>query len=243
MKQRSGSLIDEFFKKLPGHLRDFWLIWAVLLILLGAAVLAYFYQWEAARVFADLGLVILILVFLFYPMTAVYGLIGTSGSVRIFFISVIFLSLFFTGIYYLGFYRHAGVCYDVNQTHIKFDAWKDGDPEPEMIRDTVYLQGFSTEDGTAPFFVVEEEHRYQKITFGDVLWNTVLTSLIQEPTDLFAATAVFNKAMYAKDSKNEEEDHGKASLFHWVLIIQILISWIQLGVFISILYNKFRYES
>ena len=87
MKQRSGSLIDEFFKTLPGHFRDFWLIWFVLAVLLVAAVFACCGQWHVARIIADAGIALLILVFLFYPMTAVYGLIGTSGSVRIFFIT------------------------------------------------------------------------------------------------------------------------------------------------------------
>ena len=117
-------------------------------------------------------------------------------------------------------------------------------PVRDTTRDTVFLYGFVQDQGT-PYFINEEIHEYQKITFGDVLWNMVLTSLIQEPTDLFAATATFNQGMYHSDNGviNEAIDRGRAHLFHWILILQILISWILLGVFISILYNKFRYES
>lgn len=41
----------------------------------------------------------------------------------------------------------------------------------------------------------------------------------------------------------EGRDKEKSELFHWLLILQVFISWIFFGVFISILYNKFRYES
>jgi len=34
-----------------------------------------------------------------------------------------------------------------------------------------------------------------------------------------------------------------SDLFEWILIFHIIISWIFFGVFISLLYNKFRYES
>ena len=175
-------------------------------------------------------------------MNAVYGLIGTSGSVGVFFVAVIFISFLFSGIYYLGFYRNAGVCYDVNQTHIKFDVCDS--TREDCHRDTVYIQGLSSETGT-PFFVNEERHYYQDIGFWYVFRNTVMTSLMQEPSDLFAATVVYNEGMYQEGDKVKTDslDRGKATLFHWILILQILISWILLGVFISILYNKFRYES
>ncbi len=87
---------------------------------------------------------------------------------------------------------------------------------------------------------IEVAPKYQSISFGFVFRNTIITSLIQEPTDFFAAASTYNEAQ-ARDGL--ETDKEKARLFHWILIFQILISWIFFGVFISILYNKFRYES
>ena len=262
MKHRTGSE-NVFLTGIKTHILDFWPVWVVLVLFFGVAVIfAATEHWTIARIIADSGLLILLLLLLIRPMNVVYGLIGTSGSVGYFFASVIIISLIFTCIYYWGFYHKSAVCYDVNQPHIRFEMFRDSAYTEQSVqknafvrdtmRDTVFLHGLALEQGM-PYFINEEIHVYQKITFGDVLRNTVLTSLIQEPTDLFAATATFNIGMYHthanslndqnNQARNEQVDRARAHLFHWILILQILISWILLGVFISILYNKFRYES
>jgi uncharacterized membrane protein YqjE len=72
---------------------------------------------------------------------------------------------------------------------------------------------------------------------------------MQEPTDFFSIASTYNTSMVApqfspnKQLKEIELDKQKAKMFQWILIFQVLISWIFFGVFISLLYNKFRYES
>ena len=69
-----------------------------------------------------------------------------------------------------------------------------------------------------------------------------MTSMMLEPSDLFAIASTYNQGV--EDFPTETKlDQQKSELFHWLLILQIFISWIFFGVFISILYNKFRYES
>ena len=76
-----------------------------------------------------------------------------------------------------------------------------------------------------------------------------MTALMQEPTDFFAAASTYNESIVDSSLSKKEQvaeitlDKQKTMMFHWILIFQILISWIFFGVFISLLYNKFRYES
>lgn len=227
------------YQPFQNHLDNFSLVWIGFMVLIVAASFAAFNCWGVARVVLLAGLVMFFLLLLCFPMNSVYGLIGARGSIEVFFLALVLINLVFSGIYYFGFYQRAGICYDINQPHISFDYYRPGDPAPAQIyRDTVYLHGLQSEDGAIPYFVLEEKHDYQKVTYGKVLRNTIMTSLMQEPTDLFAATAVYNGAIDCNSV-----DESKSNYFHWLLILQILISWILLGVFISILYNKFRYES
>lgn len=239
------------------HMRDFSLIWLFLALIAIGAIFSC--KWVA---YVGLGCILLLLTSPSHPMNAVYGLIGTSGSIRVFFISFCVISFVFAGIYHFGFFRHAFISYDVNQPHVHFVRASDGEQaggaccamvalddamrlnsthrQPVALSDTTFIH---SESGSRSFFV--QPLVYQRVTFSQVLRNTIVTSLIQEPSDLFASAVVFNQEHYCKDGNCMHAVHDKAQseLFHWILILQVLISWILLGVFISILYNKFRYES
>lgn len=216
--------------------------------------LSWFYNkwWCRILLFGLAALIIL------RPMNAVYGLMGTSGSIRLFFVNFVLISLIFSFIYYFGFFKDAGISYDVNQPHIDFqkyavtaktDTAKTDSPTIVVStkRDTVYvehkldttsytetiIQTRVTRD-TLPTF------HYQPIDFLQVWRSTILTTLTQESADLLSIATVHNEAM---ESTNVALDKEKCELFEWILIFHIIISWIFFGVFISLLYNKFRYES
>ena len=204
-----------------GRLGDFPYIWIFFALLLGAALLAFAGLWGAAKIAGLAGVLTLVAILLVRPMNAVYGLMGAGGSIRMFFCTFLGISFLFAGVYQLGFFHDAGVSYDVNQPHIDYGLYAGSD----RCARTVPVDG--------------EELRYQPVSFWFTLRNTVLTTLMQEPTDFFSVASTFNEAQ----SPDAALDRQKASAFQWVLIFQILISWIFFGVFISLLYSKFRYES
>ena len=191
---------------------------------------------------------------------------GTSGSVSLFFINLIVFCFVFSGIYYVGFFRTAGVSYDINQPHVDYNLFTDsvyvrklsfieffdnsihdvtvtrsriGTPEIVILYEK---DGMSVKDTVIRRTLKREEYSYQSISYDVVLRNTVLTFLMQEPTDLFVVASTYNAAISEPD-QSIEIDKQKSELFHWILIFQILVSWIFFGVFISLLYSKFRYES
>ena len=207
------------------------------------------FEWYGFKVFAFAGLALIpyFLVIRKHPLNLVYGLVGTRGSIRVFFFSFLIINTMFGLIYYMGFFRDAKISYDVNLPHICFS--KEDMPYGDY-KDTIYIY---SDAGISYFLQTKDYPQYQSITCEQVFFNTFVTSLIQEPSDLFAAASTFNEAMYDITGMNENDklllkkisriDYSQSTLFHWILIVQILISWILLGVFISILYNKFRYES
>ena len=179
-------------------------------------------------------------------MNAVYGLMGTSGSIRLFFFNFLLISIFFSIVYYYGFFRYSGISYDVNQPHIDF----------QMFANTTKVDSVKTYEKKNTLFF---EHKldsiiftetvintttdtlhYQRIDFLQVWRSTILTTLTQESADLLSIASVHNEAM---DSKNSIIDKEKSDLFEWILIFHIIISWIFFGVFISMLYSKFRNEA
>ena len=216
--------------------------------------LSWFYNKWWCRILL-LGLAALIIL---RPMNAVYGLMGTSGSIRLFFFNFVIISLIFSSIYYFGFFKDAGISYDVNQPHVDFqryavtanaDTTKTGLPiiTVSTKRDTIYLE--HKLDTTSYTETIIQTHvtrdtimplQYQPIDFWQVWRSTILTTLTQESADLLAIATVHNEAM---ESTNVGLDKEKSELFEWILIFHIIISWIFFGVFISLLYNKFRYES
>ena len=217
--------------------------------------------WQYSKWLFRIMLFLLMLLIILRPMNAVYGLMGTSGSIRIFFFNFVIISLIFSSIYYFGFFKDAGISYDVNQPHIDYQKYavtaKADTTKTDSLkiivstkRDTVYvehqldtisytetiIQTYVTRDTIMPTTPLQ----YQPIGFLQVWRSTILTTLTQESADLLAIATVHNEAM---ESTNVGLDKEKSELFEWILIFHIIISWIFFGVFISLLYNKFRYES
>ena len=255
MKINSYSL---FIKWLGGRLAvrkfcqfmaNFSYIWVSLLFLLAAAFLAGCPQrWcmVCATFLSSIAVVILVGLILLRPMNAVYGLMGASGSIRLFFGNFILITILFALIYQQGFFKNAGICYDVNQPHIAFDLYLESpqelksvwtDPTPERIIDIRDVDGKTICDTVWRYS--QTELNYQPISVWFTWRNTILTALMQEPPDFFSVASTSNASMNPENKLNQT----KAAMFHWLLIIQVLISWIFFGVFISLLYNKFRYES
>ena len=229
------------------HVKDFHYIWVLLAVLtLGLGLLSLVEDWQYSRWLCRIILIVLMLFFIIRPMNAVYGLMGTSGSIRIFFINFLIISFLFSIIYYQGFFKDAGVSYDVNQPYVDYGYFKDNEANTKITKIDTLVYVKSRGDGYERDTVYQEiSVSYQPIGLGEVFRNTVLTSLMQQPTNLFSAASTYNAAIEQNGiGKGSSVDNAKkVEDFHWILIFQILISWLFFGVFISLLYNKFRYES
>lgn len=237
-----------FRKPLKEQARDFWYIWGGLAILFVAAKLAPC-SWDIAMLFFIAAMFWIAILVLVRPMNAVYGLMGTSGSIRLFFFNFVLITLLFAMVYHYGFFKDAGISYDVNQPHIDYNYYAQKQQKEVVLCDTAMYKKCMDSTWHSEIVVQETKLNYQPISFGYTWRNTIMTALMQEPTDFFAAASTYNEsikdlALSKKEQKSEiTQDKQKTMMFHWILIFQILISWIFFGVFISILYNKFRYES
>lgn len=245
----SLSLSAPRFKK---HLDDFPYIYGLLFFLfLFTGVLGIWggtipWLWTISKIVIYVFVGLTAFLFLARPMNAVYGLMGTSGSIQLFFFNFLVITLLFAGIYHLTFFKDAGISYDVNQPHIDYQLYS-GRPKVDTVkvsenRDTLF---FERQIDTVLFKesiinVTRDTLHYQSIDFLQVWRSTILTTLTQEPAELLTATTVHNSGMKSTDSTLDKQ---KSYLFEWILIFHIIISWIFFGVFISLLYNKFRYES
>ena len=237
--------------KLLRHIKDFPYVWIFFLLLAVAAFFAFGRHWDAARGIGLAAVTLLVILLLAKPMNAVYGLMGTTGSIRLFFATFLLITFLFACIYQLGFFQEAGVSYDINQPHIDFGLYAEGTREPVTVdipvqRDTTSVERIvHNPDGTESTLretVITERHEqlhYQPISFWSTWRNTILTALMQEPVEFFVVASTYNAAIY---TGNAVLDSQKADTFQLLLIFQILISWIFFGVFISLLYSKFRYE-
>ena len=253
-------------------LRGFGTGWFLLVILLIASALNAFGYWIAGEWVARIVLILFLVYIAFKPMNAVYGFIGTKGNIAHFILLIILINIIFGAIYYCGFFRNAGISYDINQPYISYGMFK-GAPRDSTIFSNIIpheIKGMDTEESTtlfisnrtdknggiikdtvivvspaknqAPYY--EEEHTFQRIKWITVMQHTALTSLMQEPSELFAAGATYNDIRIAEEQNlNGCDDQMMSRMFSWILVLQVFISWIFFGVFISILYNKFRYES
>ena len=234
-----------YIRRFRTYTKEFLYIWILLIVLLVLAHLAPSH-WCEVLFYSRIILICLTILILVLPMNAVYGLMGTSGNIRLFFFNFLFITLLFAGIYYWGFFQDAGISYDVNQPHIDYQMFVDCDKKDsvkiETTRDTIYLEHIidSVTTKEAIVHINTEELHYQEIGFWEVWRCTILTTLTQEPTDLLSNATTYNAAM---NGPNAHIDQQKANLLHWILILHIIIAWIFFGVFISLLYNKFRYES
>ena len=99
---------------------EFEYVW---IIIGGLWIFALLSSWPFLRVVAYIAIVLLALLFIIRPMNAVYGLMGTSGSVRLFFFNFLFITFLFACIYQGGFFKYAGISYDVNQPHVDYNYY------------------------------------------------------------------------------------------------------------------------
>lgn len=231
------------------------------------------YTWVAIKWVIWVLLAIFVLFLLCKPMNPVYGLIGTKGNIRTYVALLILINLIFSIIYHFTFFKDAGITYDINQPYISYGMFTGEDCKTRTfeVKKKVYI--YDLKGKPVSYTENSEEHNYQKVELMYVVKNTFMTSLMQEPSDFFAIASTYNQAVDKqerdivgyKDSccpiccckkcscrmrvesdyviHKEGRDKEKSELFHWLLILQVFISWIFFGVFISILYNKFRYES
>ena len=231
------------------HLHDFSYIWILLLGLFVASICSLHGEWEVARIVVWVAIVFIFLLFVIRPMNAVYGLMGTSGSIRLFFFNFVLITLLFAKVYHYGFFKDAGISYDVNQPHIDYNYYAKKQQKEVVLCDTAVYKKCADSTWHREIVVQETKLNYQPIGFWYIWRNTIMTALMQEPTDFFAAASTYNESIVDSSLSKKEQvaeitlDKQKTMMFHWILIFQILISWIFFGVFISLLYNKFRYES
>lgn len=242
MKRIPASRDNKLFR----HLKDFPYVWIFFLLLAAAALLAFNGHWSAAKGVGSAAVILVVALLLVKPMNAVYGLMGTTGSIQLFFCTFLLITVLFAGIYQWGFFQEAGVSYDINQPHIDYGLYTGKVREPVAVRlparrDTTVIERI-TESGTVRETVIAErteQLNYQPITFWFTWRNTILTALMQEPVEFFSVASTYNAAIATEDNVLNRQ---KTEIFQWLMIIQILISWIFFGVFISLLYSKFRYE-
>ena len=250
----SDSLLDKHIrgllkniKRIGRHLRDFHIIWIILAAVLVTPLLYQLIGGETIPWPFCLAVIFFFSYLIWKPLGAVHGLMGTSGSIRIIFLNFVLISFVFAGVYYYGFFKNAGITYDVNQPHIDYKMFatntgKTDSTKTIITRDTLYVERQSDSSciSEAVVHVSTDEIKYQRISFGYVLRNTILTTLMQDPGDLFTLASTYNQGIVSNDTSF---DKRKCILFQWTLIVQILISWIFFGVFIALLYDKFRHES
>ena len=237
----------KLLKRVVRLFRDFHIIWILLIFVFGGALLHYLMGRDVVLWPFNMAIVLFFIYLIWNPLGAVHGLMGTSGSIRIFFLNFVLISSIFAIVYYYVFFKDAGITYDVNQPHIDYKMFAKANDKTDSIRtiavqDTFFLDKLS--DGTRVFDTLvrcsTDELKYQRISFISVFQNTILTTLKQDPSDLFTLASTYNHGMVTNDTIF---DRQKCGLFQWIIIIQILISWIFFGVFIALLYDKFRHES
>lgn len=234
-------------KKASNHLAEFFYIWLLLVLILLAVI--YVPEWGITKTMISIFLFFLTALILIRPMNAVYGLMGTSGSIRLFFFNFVLITLLFAMVYHYGFFKDAGISYDVNQPHIDYNYYVKKQQKEVVLCDTAVYKKWADSIWHREMVVQETKLNYQPIGFWYTWRNTIMTALMQEPTDFFAVASTYNESIVDPSLPEKEQraeitlDKQKTKMFHWILIFQVLISWIFFGVFISLLYNKFRYES
>ena len=223
MKKSIKTQIEIFNREFPVHLESFGIPW----LLIGLMLLVSFIN-IPFKTFSLLGLVVaFVLMLVFKPMNIIYGLIGTHGYIGLFFFLFIIINFSFSGIYFKVFFKDAGITYETNQPHVEFAMFQDTTGKVMPLQPCKEYLPPTSKDTI---------HTYYKTTYGWVLRNTFLTSLMQEPTDFFSAANTFTGVTQSKEDPN----FAMANSFHWFLIFHIMISWILLGVFISLIYQRFR---
>lgn len=186
-------------------------------------------------------MVVFVVLLLLFPMNVIYSLIGTRGNPRVFFFMFLIINSLFSCVYYWGYFKNAGITYDLNQPHVEFNIFENhrGQVDLAVTSDSLLL------DSNTVYYACVGEYLpkncdtdiryYHKISYKWVLQNTLLTSFMQEPSGFFSIASV-----YSGNHDRRDKNIEMAKSFHWFLVFHILISWIFLGVFISLIYQKVR---
>ena len=225
------------------YLWDFPVAIIVLVSLLGASILLNS-QSVAYEYIVYSALAITVLTFLSRPMQLVYGVVGTKGDIRKFIVMFTFVIFSFSGIYYCGFLKDAGVTYSMNVPQIEYRMFT---PENAHILEHDYQtleenKGINRHLGqyvscNHESFNYNEDcgsHYYKRINYWFVLKQTAMSAMTSSPSDFFVAASA--------NFKDTDVDCQMTKLLHLIVLFQVLFSWIFLGVFISLIYQKFRNE-
>lgn len=241
------SLLEDFWdylkstkNRIANHISDFWVVWLLLSALLICSYLYDFPRW---------GIYLIAILFVLYllrkPMAMVYSLVGGSASIRSFLFNFLLISLLFAFVYYGLFFRNAGMCFSGDNSRIDYSIFEGiKDRNTIVVRDTIqtsFIEERVLDSTLVSQCVVQkriEELEYKRVTLGIVIENTLITSLTQDPSDFFYLISDLGESMNAISS-----DANITRLFSYILLLHILISWLFLGVFISLVYSKFRYEA
>ncbi len=244
--------------RLIPHLYLFWLPWSLLLLILISALSCS----PSRLVWLAILMALFVFLLVMRPLNVIHGLIGTRGDIRMFFFMFLLINVLISVVYYYGFFKNAGITFDVSQPHVEFglfeklgkdvDAMMVEDGKPiEMVQGGVVKElkwngivprkaaridaNFSNKVERIPPKGGETAHFYHRINYRWVLQNTLTTSLMQEPTEFYSFACT-----YSGDHEEGDRNIKMANGFHWFLLFHILISWIVLGVFIALIYQKFR---
>ena len=155
-----------------------------------------------------------------------------------------FVIFSFSGIYYCGFLKDAGVTYSMNVPQIEYRMFT---PENAHILEHDYQtleenKGINRHLGqyvscNHESFNYNEDcgsHYYKRINYWFVLKQTAMSAMTSSPSDFFVAASA--------NFKDTDVDCQMTKLLHLIVLFQVLFSWIFLGVFISLIYQKFRNE-
>lgn len=239
------------------HLSSFWLPWILLTMIMILIIAITDIHWKLWWLM--LLMILFVVALVFKPMNIIHGLIGTRGNIRMFFVMFFIINIIFFIVYFYGFFKNAGITYDVSQPHVEFNIFEGCSKDAEIVivendekrqldakgRPIIVISSKQGEQEAMntnnmacehlPANVADAPHFYHRIRRVWVLQNTLLTSLMQEPTEFYSFTCTYNGDHHVADRNIKI-----ASGFHWFLVFHILISWIFLGVFISLIYQKFR---
>lgn len=249
-KFSKGVLENHSSSKFRTWLKDFgrfFLGFPVSFIVLASMILLSLFCSPANPIFfwsliSIYGLAIIML--LFKPMQVVYGLVGTKGDIRKFIFMFALVISCFSFTYYNSLFKDAGVTYNMDVPQVEYRLFSDDyileeSQEVKMMNSLLHntSKGKYVNCCNETFIHNTEQvpyRYYKKVTLPFILRQTFLTSLTTSPTDFYTSVSI--------NYKNNEIDHKYTRLFNLILLYQILVSWIFLGVFISLIYQKFRNE-
>lgn len=223
---RRDQLLSFWKYRLLPHVSSFWLPWLFVLLM----VFTSWLNFPEDLICLSVLMFGFVMFLLFKPMNIIHGLIGTRGDIRLFFVMFFVINLLFSVTYFYGFFKNSGITYDLGQPHVEFKVFDGQDKNLEMIK---ICPRNNVEN--VPENCHESEHYYHRIRYKWVLQNTLLTSLMQEPTEFYSFSCT-----YCGNHDEADRNIYIANCFNWFLVFHILISWVLLGVFISLIYQKFR---